>query len=116
MWSIESPPNQPERNREKHGILVIADFGLMAFHRGQSRSLVPGAKLHGTPTYAPPEWQLNYQVSRSYDIWSLGCVYLEFITWLVVRQLLVDFQVCELELTLNAVRLVWATTVLVNAL
>lgn len=86
MWFIESPYNQSNHIKEIYGILVIADFGLMAFHRCQSRSLVPGAKLHGTPAYAPPEWQLNYQISRSYDIWSLGCVYLEFITWIVVRQ------------------------------
>jgi serine/threonine protein kinase len=36
-----------------------------------------------SPTYEPPECKLHRPVSRAYDLWSLGCVYLEFITWLL---------------------------------
>jgi serine/threonine protein kinase len=35
-----------------------------------------------TPTYRPPECEIEGSiVSRAFDIWSLGCVFLEFITW-----------------------------------
>jgi hypothetical protein len=37
-----------------------------------------------TKTYAPPEFELvDHPCSRSFDIWSLGCVFLEFMCWLV---------------------------------
>jgi serine/threonine protein kinase len=67
----------------EQGRLVIADFGLGRFHRLESRSRVDPATIGGTATYAPPEVQLGSRVSRAYDIWSLACVYLEFLTWLV---------------------------------
>jgi serine/threonine protein kinase len=67
----------------EQGLLVIADFGLARFHRLESRSRVDPKTIGGTATYAPPEVQLHGKVSRAYDIWSLGCVYLEFVTWLV---------------------------------
>jgi serine/threonine protein kinase len=71
-----------EEDREQ-GHLVIADFGLGRFHRLESRSIVDPANIGGTATYAPPEVQLGSSISRAYDIWSLACVYLEFVTWLV---------------------------------
>jgi serine/threonine protein kinase len=67
----------------EQGHLVIADFGLGRFHRLESRSRVDPATIGGTATYAPPEVQLGSSISRAYDIWSLACVYLEFVTWLV---------------------------------
>ncbi|KAH0537549.1 hypothetical protein FGG08_005648 [Glutinoglossum americanum] len=63
------------------GILQIADFGLGKFHRLDSRSNT--GNVAGTPTYEAPERPLNKPISRAYDIWSLGCVYLELITWLL---------------------------------
>jgi serine/threonine protein kinase len=39
--------------------------------------------VNGSPTYTPPEVALDQDVSRAYDIWSLGCVFLEFATWLL---------------------------------
>jgi serine/threonine protein kinase len=36
----------------------------------------------GTPNYRPPESQTG-KTSRPYDLWSLGCVYLELLTWFV---------------------------------
>lgn len=32
-------------------------------------------------TYRAPEYDIASKVSPSYDIWSLGCVLLEFVTW-----------------------------------
>jgi serine/threonine protein kinase len=63
------------------GILQIADFGLGRFHGRASRSQVDPRTIASTPTYEPPEIALNLKVSRAYDIWSLGCLYLEYITW-----------------------------------
>jgi serine/threonine protein kinase len=34
-------------------------------------------------TYTPPELSLWESLSRAGDIWSLGCIFLEFIVWLL---------------------------------
>jgi serine/threonine protein kinase len=65
------------------GVLQIADFGLGRFHGRDSRSGVNPDGVVSSPTYEPPECKLRLPVSRAYDIWSLGCLYLEFITWLL---------------------------------
>ncbi|KUJ20792.1 kinase-like protein [Mollisia scopiformis] len=65
------------------GILQIADFGLGRFHGRDSRSHVNPDTVFSSPTYEPPECKLRLPVSRAYDMWSLGCLYLEFITWLL---------------------------------
>lgn len=65
------------------GVLIITDFGLGRFHGRDSRSRVDPLSVGCTASYAPPELALMNPVSRAYDIWSLGCVYLEFITWLL---------------------------------
>ncbi|KAF1961655.1 kinase-like protein [Byssothecium circinans] len=66
------------------GTLQISDFGLSKFHGRTTRTNIHNVQRGGTPTYRPPECDLTPigQASREYDIWSLGCVYLEFITWL----------------------------------
>ncbi len=64
---------------DEHGILKICDFGFTRFHTRASRS---AADLPGyTPTYRAPEYDINRRVSAAYDVWTLGCLYLEFITW-----------------------------------
>lgn len=65
------------------GILQIADLGLGTFHTLDSRSNVEAKSVGGSPTYVPPECALDLPISRAYDIWSLGCVFLEFIIWLL---------------------------------
>lgn len=67
----------------KDGILQIADMGLGQFHRLESRSQVNPSTVAGSPTYMPPEVILQQPISRAFDIWSLGCVFLEFCTWLI---------------------------------
>jgi hypothetical protein len=66
-----------------YGTIQLTDFGLCEFRGEHSRSNIPQAALSGgTATYSPPEACVAHGIiSRSYDIWSLGCVYLEFITW-----------------------------------
>lgn len=72
----------PQGGSKSLGVLQLADFGISRLHHTDSRS--NGYMHKSTRTYAPPEieWATN-GFSRSFDIWSLGCVFLEFICWLV---------------------------------
>ncbi|KAK8086078.1 kinase-like protein [Apiospora phragmitis] len=84
------PPNilwfasfdEPTQSQKNH--LVLADFGLTIFHSSSGNTeLTTANRLRGcSGTYRPPEVDLkNGKIVQSYDIWSLACVYLEFITW-----------------------------------
>ncbi|KAK1635547.1 hypothetical protein BDP81DRAFT_350654 [Colletotrichum phormii] len=75
------------------GILRLTDFGLAELHTRLSRSNQHGSQVANSPTYRPPECDLCRRIIRqSYDIWSLGCLFLEFITWsLGGRDLLLEF-------------------------
>lgn len=79
--------------------LQLADFGLAEFHRVGSQptdghvgnktrnpagdpSEPSDFKPRGySPTYRSPEIDFKQAISSKYDIWSLGCVYLEFAIW-----------------------------------
>ncbi|KAK4215208.1 kinase-like domain-containing protein [Rhypophila decipiens] len=66
----------------KLGVIQIADFGISNFHTTDSRS---NARLPAfTRTYRAPEIDLFQKISRSFDIWGLGCVFLEFVSWVVI--------------------------------
>lgn len=62
------------------GVLQIADFGFADFHSKDSVSNVESTKFGMSPTYRAPEYDQG-GISQSYDIWSFGCVLLEFVTW-----------------------------------
>ncbi|KAK1959983.1 kinase-like protein [Colletotrichum sublineola] len=71
--------------RNSRNFLVISDFGLTRFNTTNSRSKVPQHAIAGySGTYRPPELDLGKHVSPSYDIWSLGCVFLEFVSWFLL--------------------------------
>ena len=72
------------------GRLVIADFGLTDFHKRSTRSEIPAGQITGSPSYEPPELRLDSKISRAYDIWTLGCLYLELLTWLVCGSDILD--------------------------
>lgn len=61
------------------GILVISDFGFTRFHGRDTRS--NRLAIGSSPTNRAPEIDLKHPISRLYDIWALGCVFVEFITW-----------------------------------
>ncbi|KAF6794282.1 FAD binding domain protein [Colletotrichum sojae] len=86
-------------SREGHGNLVISDFGLSAFNSRHSRSGIPNSGIASTPTYRPPECDImGGKISRSWDIWTLGCLYAEFATWLLGGgNLIDDFTAWRLE-------------------
>ncbi|KAI1363887.1 kinase-like domain-containing protein [Xylaria arbuscula] len=65
------------------GLFKISDFGLTGFHSALTRSRHQPPGPH-SPTYRAPEYRdFSAYLSRKYDIWSLGCVMLQFLTWLI---------------------------------
>lgn len=70
------------------GNLVVADVGLAKLHEIYTREREPGTTTkHGTSMYEPPEIKdfdpEKTTLSNRYDVWSLGCVFLEFAIWLL---------------------------------
>lgn len=66
------------------GILVVSDLGLASFHRDTSRSNIPNKDIPAVPGYRPPECDIKGgTISRAYDIWTLGCLFLELLTWML---------------------------------
>lgn len=64
--------------------------------------LMRDRKISFSPTYEPPEVKIGRAVSRAYDIWSLACLYLEFITWLLMGGKAIDeFSECRLKRTME---------------
>ncbi|KAF2972321.1 hypothetical protein GQX73_g1230 [Xylaria multiplex] len=63
--------------------LVLSDLGLTSFHSSATKSLVRHTFIGGyTWPYRAPEIDDRWQsICPKYDIWSLGCVFLEFCTW-----------------------------------
>ncbi|EQB51047.1 hypothetical protein CGLO_09453 [Colletotrichum gloeosporioides Cg-14] len=70
------------------GTLCIADVGLAKIHEDDTEqrklmnALATKART-GTERYIPPEFGHVNQLSRVFDVWSLGCVFLEFLIWTV---------------------------------
>ncbi|KAH8893880.1 kinase-like protein [Thozetella sp. PMI_491] len=63
--------------------LVISDFGLSRYHSYRSKSA--DIQYEGfSPTYRPPECDLHEVITQRYDIWTLGCLFLEFLTWYIL--------------------------------
>jgi serine/threonine protein kinase len=67
--------------------LKISDFGAARIHNVLSRSGVKKTS-HKTPNltagdeeYGAPDFALHAETSRPYDLWSLGCVFVEVLLW-----------------------------------
>lgn len=64
------------------GYLRISDWGsgkVNTYRSGKTSINTPSPT--GTPTYEPPEVLVEGRTSRPYDVWSLGCVFLELLIW-----------------------------------
>ncbi|KAK0712484.1 kinase-like domain-containing protein [Lasiosphaeria miniovina] len=62
--------------------LKLADFGLAQLHSRMSRTFGNTKFTHRTETYRGPEFDVETgEISRATDIFSFGCVILEYITW-----------------------------------
>lgn len=79
LWFNDSP----------EGTLKIADFGQAELNSKLSKTKQRDVANH--LTYRPPECDIKPSfIRQSYDIWCLGCVYLEFLTWLLGGRRLYD--------------------------
>jgi serine/threonine protein kinase len=65
------------------GNWTINDFGTARIHEAVANSSYRTPNMNGgDSTYAPPDHQSKGQSSRPYDIWSLGCIFLEILIWI----------------------------------
>lgn len=69
-----------DHNHEQHGRLVVSDFGLTQFHRDATGHVDP-TSIGRSPTYRPPEYDIRDVITQKFDIWTWGCVLLEFSVW-----------------------------------
>lgn len=65
------------------GMLRISDWGSGKVNEYRRTSSIHTRSPIGTVTYEPPEATSEGSTSRPYDLWSLGCVDLEFLIWAV---------------------------------
>lgn len=76
---------------DDHGTMQIADLGLATFHEKEkdtkARKDIKTMTPSGTSRYEPPEMDSTRDApgarSRQYDMWSMGCVTLELLIWIV---------------------------------
>ncbi|KAF5723352.1 serine threonine kinase [Fusarium mundagurra] len=68
------------------GVLKIADFGLAEFHSTSSRTRKSrGSAYRCSQQYRSPEHDIGYIISRKVDIWALGCIFSELLTWMLLE-------------------------------
>jgi serine/threonine protein kinase len=83
-------PNSGIKSDEDPCTLVIADAGLSKMHNLAThlRSQKTAGPKGSTVAYEPPEAEIqsNERTSRRYDVWSMGCICLQFLVWLVEGQ------------------------------
>jgi serine/threonine protein kinase len=86
-----------KKTNASYQTLRISDFGSANFRHLPSgvltdsrRSIKTRGLFDGDPSYGAPESGAVEGTSRPYDIWSLGCIFLEIILW-VFREDLNDF-------------------------
>jgi serine/threonine protein kinase len=69
--------------KDPRGILVVADLGLSTINSILSRTHT-NSRTQVTPRYKPPECNIRgAKIRQSYDIWTLGCLLLEWICWVI---------------------------------
>jgi len=71
--------------QEDNPTLVITDVGLAKAHNDATELRNKTVRSVTTKRYEPPELGVDPDTpkSRRFDIWSLGCIYLEFVIWLL---------------------------------
>ncbi|KAI8951209.1 hypothetical protein F4801DRAFT_578749 [Xylaria longipes] len=69
---------------EDMGTIKVSDFGSGEFSRTESTRR-PSDSVSYTPSYQQPEINIGPEISisPSYDTWTLGCLFLEFVTWYI---------------------------------
>ncbi|KAI1108803.1 hypothetical protein F5Y14DRAFT_456674 [Nemania sp. NC0429] len=88
-------PAGEEREPNAMTRLVIIDVGLAKHHSDHTQLRARTDTRVSTKRYAAPELEvplLDGTLSRRFDIWSMGCIFLEFSIWLIYgQQKLLDF-------------------------
>ncbi|KAF2468329.1 HET-domain-containing protein [Lindgomyces ingoldianus] len=77
---------EPSDRKAHQCVLKITDVGLSKPHDTVTQMRTAGTRtMAGTIMYEPPEVELEKDKPRSrrYDIWSMGCIYLEFLIWIL---------------------------------
>ncbi|KAJ3579035.1 hypothetical protein NPX13_g1532 [Xylaria arbuscula] len=69
----------PPQGADKGPRLKLSDFGISLMAETNLEFKVEG--IAHTKTYRPPEFETEKTINLNYDVWSLGCVFLEFLTW-----------------------------------
>jgi serine/threonine protein kinase len=64
-----------------HGTLKITDFGIARFSTENMWDTWKTGGVPNSPSYRSPECELDGKLTTACDVWALGCVYLQFITW-----------------------------------
>jgi serine/threonine protein kinase len=82
--SSTSTPTTPTTDAVD-GKLVIADVGISRTHAHATQLRHKGTATRATtPAYEAPEARSNHAPrARRYDVWSLGCIFLEFALWVL---------------------------------
>ncbi|KAK4060843.1 uncharacterized protein Triagg1_10535 [Trichoderma aggressivum f. europaeum] len=65
------------------GTLKISDLGLMKFHKHDSRTRKSPSMGMAYQPYRSPEHDTSEIRSRKIDIWAFGCLFAEFMTWVI---------------------------------
>ncbi|KAI0437012.1 kinase-like protein [Xylaria telfairii] len=79
----------PDNSTLQHiqsGTLVIADVGVSRVHQQATELRKDPTKTKATtPCYEAPEVELDEKAPRGrrYDMWSVGCIFMEFTIWLL---------------------------------
>jgi serine/threonine protein kinase len=71
----------PDLSGKSKGVLKITDFGIARFNTENTWEYRRSGRPPNSPTYRSPEIDLEGRLSTACDVWALGCVYLQFITW-----------------------------------
>lgn len=78
-----------------HGVWKIADFGLSSFKRvldgSEEITGVRSSYLTSRRDFEPPEYVLRSNISEKFDIWSLGCIFVEVLVWVFSLNTMEDF-------------------------
>ncbi|KXX75719.1 Calcium and calcium/calmodulin-dependent serine/threonine-protein kinase [Madurella mycetomatis] len=80
-WKLDTGRDSKGTVHEQLGVLQLSDFGLSSFHSARS---VENYRIAGNfLDYAAPETDFLLVHSPAADIWHLGCLFLDFVTWLL---------------------------------
>ncbi|KAK0725055.1 hypothetical protein B0H67DRAFT_569393 [Lasiosphaeris hirsuta] len=80
-WKLNSSDVPGGTVDEELGVLQLSDFGLSSFHSTMS---VENQRVVGNSLdYAAPETDFLLTRSPAADVWHLGCLFMDFASWLV---------------------------------